>query len=308
MSLRIFKTLPGLFFAFTLSAAHLPDPAVDTDRSAAKGKQTAVLAGGCFWCTEAVFELFTGIDKVVSGYSGGDAKTAHYEIVGSGATDHAESIEITFDPAKISYGQILKIFFSVAHDPTQLNRQGPDYGRQYRSAIFYNSPEQQHIAEAYIQQLNEAKVFKSKIVTQVVPLENVAIPPRGTTRTTSRTIRPILTCWLTPMRRFEKPKRSFPPCSKSNGAPWYILACSERRPKRRLSMTLRLAALLLLACPLWTAAPVLTPEERIQWFRHDKFGMFIHWGPYSLLAGEWNGQQVPVGRKPNGSCSDSTFR
>jgi peptide-methionine (S)-S-oxide reductase len=178
MSLRLFKTLTGLFFAFTLGAVHLPDPAVDTDRSAIKGKQTAVLAGGCFWCTEAVFELFAGVEKVVSGYSGGDAKTAHYEIVGSGATDHAESIEITFDPAKITYGQILKIFFSVAHDPTQLNRQGPDYGRQYRSAIFYNSPEQQHIAEAYIQQLGEAKVFKSRIVTQVVPL-NAFYPAEG---------------------------------------------------------------------------------------------------------------------------------
>src|SRR5438045_4084182 len=124
-------------FAVALSASlamgvSLPDPAVDVP-TVAKGKQTAVLAGGCFWCTEGVFEHVAGVTKVISGYAGGDAATAHYQIVGAGKTDHAESIEITFDPAKITYGQILKVFFSVAHDPTQLNRQGPDHGRQYRS-------------------------------------------------------------------------------------------------------------------------------------------------------------------------------
>lgn len=152
------------------SATPFPDPAVDADRSAAKGRQTAVFAGGCFWCTEAVFEKLAGVDKVVSGYAGGDAATAHYEIVGSGKTNHAESIEITFDPARISYGTLLKVFFSVAHDPTQLNRQGPDYGRQYRSAIFYKDDEQKRIAEAYIKQLNEAEVFKKPIVTEVTAL------------------------------------------------------------------------------------------------------------------------------------------
>jgi peptide-methionine (S)-S-oxide reductase len=151
------------------SATPFPDPAIDSDR-AAKGKQTAVFAGGCFWCTEAVFEQLAGVDKVVSGFSGGDAGSAHYEIVSSGKTNHAESIEITYDPARISYGTLLKVFFSVAHDPTQLNRQGPDYGRQYRSAIFYKDAEQKRIAEAYIKQLNEAQLFKKPIVTEVAAL------------------------------------------------------------------------------------------------------------------------------------------
>ena len=151
------------------SATPFPDPAVDSDR-AAKGKQTAVFAGGCFWCTEAVFERLAGVDKVVSGFSGGDAASAHYEIVGAGKTNHAESIEITYDPAKITYGTLLKVFFSVAHDPTQLNRQGPDYGRQYRTAIFYKDAEQKKIAEAYIKQLDEAQLFKKPIVTEVVSL------------------------------------------------------------------------------------------------------------------------------------------
>jgi peptide-methionine (S)-S-oxide reductase len=151
------------------SATPFPDPAIDSDR-AAKGKQTAVFAGGCFWCTEAVFEQLAGVDKVVSGFSGGDADSAHYEIVSSGKTNHTESIEIAYDPARISYGTLLKVFFSVAHDPTQLNRQGPDYGRQYRSAIFYKDAEQKRIAEAYIKQLDEAQLFKKPIVTEVTAL------------------------------------------------------------------------------------------------------------------------------------------
>ena len=145
----------------------LPDPAVDETRSGGKGMQTAVLAGGCFWCTEAVFEQVDGVTKVVSGFSGGDAATAHYEIVSTGRTKHAESIEVTYDPSKITYGQLLKVFFEVAHDPTQLNRQGPDYGPQYRSAIFYKNDEQKRIAEGYIKQLEEAKVFHKPIVTQL---------------------------------------------------------------------------------------------------------------------------------------------
>jgi peptide-methionine (S)-S-oxide reductase len=152
-----------------LSAAEFPDPAVDDKE--AKGEQTAVLAGGCFWCVEAVFQHIEGVTKVVSGYSGGDAASAHYEIVSTGRTGHAESVQIKFDSRKISYGKILKVFFDVAHDPTQLNRQGPDTGPQYRSAIFYASPEQKKIAEAYIEQLNRAKVFRSPIVTQVVELK-----------------------------------------------------------------------------------------------------------------------------------------
>ena len=153
------------------AAGSLPDPAIDIERPATKEKQTAVFAGGCFWCTEAVFEQIKGIEKVISGYAGGDRKSAHYDIVSAGRTDHAESIQITFDPAQISYGTLLKIFFSVAHDPTQLNRQGPDHGRQYRSAIFYAGPDQKRVAEAYIQQLEQAHVFGKPIVTQVSELK-----------------------------------------------------------------------------------------------------------------------------------------
>jgi peptide-methionine (S)-S-oxide reductase len=154
-----------------LAVESIPPPARDSDRSLSKGKQKAVLAGGCFWCAEAVFEQLIGVEKVVSGYAGGKPEMAHYELVSSGKTDHAESIQITFYPSKISYGQLLQIFFSVAHDPTQLNRQGPDYGRQYRSAIFYSDPEQKQIAEAYIQQLQGAKVFSKPIVTEVTELK-----------------------------------------------------------------------------------------------------------------------------------------
>lgn len=170
---KLLHPLATLFLLAALCAAksptQFPDPAVDSDRTA-KGKQTAVFAGGCFWCTEAVFEQLAGVDKVVSGFAGGDAASAHYEIVSAGRTNHAESIEITYDPAKITYGTLLKVFFSVAHDPTQLNRQGPDYGRQYRSAIFYKDAEQKRIAEAYIKQLDEAQLFKKPIVTEVVAL------------------------------------------------------------------------------------------------------------------------------------------
>jgi peptide-methionine (S)-S-oxide reductase len=156
----------------TLPAAELfPDPVVDMNRSITKDKRIAILAGGCFWCTEAVFEQLAGVEKVVSGYAGGKPEMARYDLVSSGKTDHAESIQITFDSSKISFGQLLKVFFSVGHDPTQLNRQGPDYGRQYRSAIFFIDAEQKRIAEAYIQQLHEAKVFSKPIVTEVTQLK-----------------------------------------------------------------------------------------------------------------------------------------
>ena len=148
----------------------LPSPAIDMPKSTAKGEQTLVLAGGCFWGVEAVFEHLKGVSNVVSGYSGGSARTAQYERVGSGQTGHAEVVKITYDPAKISYGQLLKVYFSVAHDPTQLNRQGPDIGSQYRSAIFFSNPEQKRVAHAYIQQLNQAQVFPKAIVTQLTPL------------------------------------------------------------------------------------------------------------------------------------------
>src|SRR5216683_6749134 len=150
-----------------LMAAKIPDPIIDNKNPVDTRKQIAVLAGGCFWCVEAVFQQIDGVDKVVSGYAGGDAASAHYEMVSTGRTGHAESVQVIYDPRKISYGQLLKVFFDVAHDPTQLNRQGPDTGPQYRSAIFYSNTEQQRIADAYIAQLNKAGVFKRPIVTQV---------------------------------------------------------------------------------------------------------------------------------------------
>lgn len=149
----------------------LPNPAVDIPAASVKGRQTLVLAGGCFWGMEAVFEHLKGVSNVMSGYAGGSADTAHYGAVTSGRTGHAESIRITYDPAQISYGQLLKVYFAVAHDPTQLNRQGPDKGTHYRSAIFFNSPAQQRVAQAYIAQLNKAQVFKQPIVTQLTRLD-----------------------------------------------------------------------------------------------------------------------------------------
>jgi peptide-methionine (S)-S-oxide reductase len=146
-----------------------PKPSVDAPLAAAKSNETAVLAGGCFWGVQAVFEHLKGVRSVTAGYSGGRVNSPSYELVSSGLTGHAESVSITFDPSQISYGQILMIFFSVAHDPTQLNRQGPDDGTQYRSAIFYSSEEQKRIASAYIEQLDAAKVYPRKIVTEVVP-------------------------------------------------------------------------------------------------------------------------------------------
>ena len=160
----------ALAAAFAVNAASsFPAPAQDV--RAAKGKRTAVFAGGCFWCTEAVFEPLAGVEKVVSGYAGGDAASATYKKVSEGVTAHAEAIEITYDPAKISYGTLLKVFFSVAHDPTQLDRQGPDWGKQYRSAIFTSDPEEKKVAAAYIAQLDAAKAFPKPIVTQLSPLE-----------------------------------------------------------------------------------------------------------------------------------------
>ena len=156
----------------TASVTDIPNPVLDAPLTSARGQQTAVLAGGCFWGVEAVFEHVKGVIKVTSGYSGGAASTAQYETVSTGATGHAESVRIIYDPSQISYGQLLKVFFSVAHDPTELNRQGPDTGTQYRSAIFYGNEEQKRIAEAYIVQLNQAKVFHGPIVTKVNALQS----------------------------------------------------------------------------------------------------------------------------------------
>jgi peptide-methionine (S)-S-oxide reductase len=149
-------------------ARALPPPAVD----AASGQATSsvvVLAGGCFWGVQGVFQHVKGVTSAVSGYAGGDRKTAEYEMVSTGSTGHAESVEVTFDPRQISYGQVLRIFFSVAHDPTELNRQGPDSGTQYRSAIFPVNAEQAEVARAYIAQLNQAHAFKKAIVTKIEP-------------------------------------------------------------------------------------------------------------------------------------------
>lgn len=159
------------FLAHPTAAGKFPEPVRDTPRAAAREFQTAVFAGGCFWGIEAVFEGLEGVGDVVSGYAGGQEKTAHYEMVGTGRTGHAESVKVTYDASKITYGQLLKVLFSVAHDPTELNRQGPDEGPQYRSAIFYANDEQKQVAEAYIAQLNAAKVFKKPIATTVSPLQ-----------------------------------------------------------------------------------------------------------------------------------------
>jgi len=153
------------------SAATLPAPALDETPGSTSADRFAVFAGGCFWGIEAVFEHVQGVKKVTSGYSGGTASTANYDTVSTGKTRHAESVQVVYDPAQVSYGRLLHVLFSVAHDPTQLNRQGPDQGPQYRSVIFFASPEQQRIAEAYIDQLNNAKVFRKSIVTEVVPLD-----------------------------------------------------------------------------------------------------------------------------------------
>lgn len=148
-----------------------PDPATDIPAAQAGTQATAVFAGGCFWGVEAVFEHLKGVSSAVSGFAGGEARTAHYETVSTGSTGHAESVKVTYDPSQITYGQLLKVFFAVAHDPTEKNRQGPDWGTQYRSAIFYANGDQKRVAEAYIAQLNNAHVFKHTIVTEVAPLK-----------------------------------------------------------------------------------------------------------------------------------------
>jgi peptide-methionine (S)-S-oxide reductase len=157
--------------ASSADLATFPDPAKDLALLADAGPQKIVLAGGCFWCTEGVFEHIPGVTDVVSGYAGGSKETANYEAVCTGTTGHAEAIQITYDPTKVTYGHLLKAFFSVAHDPTELNRQGPDRGTQYRSAIFYSNDAEKNVADAYIKQLTAAKVFDAPIVTTLEPLK-----------------------------------------------------------------------------------------------------------------------------------------
>jgi peptide-methionine (S)-S-oxide reductase len=157
--------------AYTSAATIIPDPAVDETLAPQKGQETVVVAGGCFWGIQAVFQHVKGVGSATSGYSGGNVKNPDYEQVSSGSTGHAESVEIVYDPSQITLGQLLKVFFSVAHDPTELNRQGPDTGTQYRSIIFFANADQQRIAQAYVQQLDQAKVFSQPIVTQIVPFK-----------------------------------------------------------------------------------------------------------------------------------------
>jgi peptide-methionine (S)-S-oxide reductase len=151
-------------------AVALPAPVVDSAAAAKAGLKTVVFSGGCFWGVQAVFQHVKGVADATSGYSGGAASTAKYELVSTGDTGHAESVKVTFDPSKVTYGQLLRVFFSVAHDPTELNHQGPDEGTQYRSAVFFTEVDQKRIAEAYVHQVDQAKVFGHPIVTQIVPL------------------------------------------------------------------------------------------------------------------------------------------
>jgi peptide-methionine (S)-S-oxide reductase len=156
---------------YASAATVIPDPAVDETLASQKGQETVVISGGCFWGIQAVFQHVKGVTRATSGYSGGTVKNPNYELVSSGTTGHAESVEVVYDPSKITLGQLLKVFFSVAHDPTELNRQGPDTGTQYRSIIFFSNTDQQRIAQSYVDQLNQSKVFSQPIVTQIVPLK-----------------------------------------------------------------------------------------------------------------------------------------
>lgn len=173
----LIRVLFGLGFALSMlafganAAGPIPAATVDAPRAASPGRETAVFAGGCFWGTQAVFERVKGVLKTTAGYAGGSAATATYKQVVTETTGHAESVEVVYDPSRITYGQLLRIFFSVAHDPTELNRQGPDVGTSYRSAIFYTGDEQKRLATAYIAQLDAAKVFPRRIVTEVTPLK-----------------------------------------------------------------------------------------------------------------------------------------
>jgi len=171
---RLLSTLFVALAACSSAAARdegLKLPAPTVDAAPATGEATAVFAGGCFWGVEGVFQHVRGVKSVRAGYSGGDAAHANYDDVSEGDTGHAESVRVVYDPAKVTYGQLLQVFFSVVQDPTQLNRQGPDTGTQYRSAIFYATPEQKKVADAYVAQLTAAKSFPAPIVTQVTPLK-----------------------------------------------------------------------------------------------------------------------------------------
>jgi peptide-methionine (S)-S-oxide reductase len=170
MSTMILSLLAVAVACHAGGSAAIPPPLVDQSKASTSGKETAVVAGGCFWGMQAVFQHVKGVRSATSGYAGGTMRNPDYESVSTGRTGHAESVKMVYDPSEVTYGQLLQIFFAVAHDPTELNRQGPDEGTQYRSVIFYGNDEQKKIAEAYIEQLQQAKVFPQAIVTQVVPL------------------------------------------------------------------------------------------------------------------------------------------
>ena len=165
----------GLYCSRASAGAHdavtLPSPAVDLPRAAKPAKSTVVFAGGCFWGIQAVFQHVKGVTEATSGYAGGSAENAKYELVSGGDTGHAESVRVTFDPSQVTYGQLLKVFFSVAHDPTELNHQGADEGTQYRSAVFFTDADQKRVTDAYVAQLGRAKTFPDRIVTEIVPLK-----------------------------------------------------------------------------------------------------------------------------------------
>ena len=171
MMAMMLTVLAGTLACQAGSGAAVPVPAADEVKATAKGKETAVVAGGCFWGIQAVFSHVKGVHSATSGYAGGTVKNPGYEAVSTGETGHAESVKIVYDPSKITYGELLRVFFSVALDPTEVNRQGPDSGTQYRSVIFYSNDEQKRIAEAYIAQLNQSNFFSRPIATQVVPLQ-----------------------------------------------------------------------------------------------------------------------------------------
>jgi peptide-methionine (S)-S-oxide reductase len=170
MMVVMLTVLAGAVACSAGSSAPVPGPAADEAKASAPAQETAVVAGGCFWGIQAVFQHVKGVVNATSGYSGGTAKNPDYEAVSAGGTGHAESVQIVYDPSKVTYGELLRVFFSVALDPTEVNRQGPDTGTQYRSVIFYSNQDQKRIADSYIAQLDQAKVFKKKIATQVVPL------------------------------------------------------------------------------------------------------------------------------------------
>jgi peptide-methionine (S)-S-oxide reductase len=166
LAVALFAALNGPGPSRAIASATIPGPAIDEPAGSQGVSETAVLAGGCFWGVQGVYQHVKGVSSAVSGYAGGDASTAHYETVGTGTTGHAESVRITYDPNQVSFGQLLHIFFAVVQDPTELNRQGPDVGEQYRSAIFSQNDVQKMVADAYIAQLNQAKVFDAPVVTR----------------------------------------------------------------------------------------------------------------------------------------------